>query len=200
MEQLQKEMLKKDHKIEEYKKLVDHLQTCVEDFQATIDELLSRMYEYDGIIRKEENMAKSTHKTSTYEWVVPFESLEHGKQFSDSFYTASTTLCFQLCAYLENNGLSIYLHRCRGVNDYEMGRIQSSLDNFMFIIYIISRDDKLKMKEGSFNLGTSGFNIGANYQKRVGSGWSDFLDGESFPDCLIKGRLHIFCRIDLKKE
>ena len=153
MEQLQKEMFKKDHKIEEYKKLVDHLQTCVEDFQATIDELLSRMYEYDGIIRKEENMAKSTHKTSTYEWVVPFESFEHGKQFSDSFYNASTTFCFQLCAYLENNGLSIYLHRCRGVNDYEMGRIQSSLDNFMFIIYIISRDDKLKMKEEVLTLG-----------------------------------------------
>ena len=199
MEQLQKEMLKKDHKIEEYKKLVDHLQTCVEDFQATIDEILSRMYEYDGIIRNEENMAKSTHKTSTYEWVVPFESFEHGKQFSDSFYNASTTFCFQLCAYLENNGLSIYLHRCRGVNDYEMGRIQSSLDNFKFIIYITSRDDKLKMKEGNFKL-TSGFNIGANCQRSIGSGCSDFLDGESFPAWLIKGRLHIFCRIDLNKE
>ena len=198
MEQLQKEMLKKDHKIEEYKKLVDHLQTCVEDFQATVDELLSRLYKYDKIIRKEENMAKSTHKTSTHEWVVPFEAFEHGEQFSDSFYTASTTFCFQLCAYLKNNELCIYLHRCRGVNDNEMGRIQSSLDRFMFIIYVISRDDKLKRKEGSF--GTSGFNIGANYQRSIGSGWSDFLNGESLPDWLIKGRLHIFCRIDLKKE
>ena len=200
MEQLQKEMLKKDHKIEEYKKLVDHLQTCVEEFQTTIDGLLSRMNEYDRVIKKEKDMATSTLKTSTYEWVVPFESLKHGKHFSDSFYTASTIFCFQLCAYLENNRLSIYLHRCRGVNDNETGRIKPSLDSFMFIIYMIRRDGKLQMREGSFNLRISDFNIKSNYQRSIGSGWSDFLNGESLPDWLIKGRLHIFCRIDLKKE
>ena len=200
MEQLQKEMLQKDQKIEEYKKLVDHLQTRIEKLETTVDELSNFLVECRRVFSKEKNMTKSTHKTCTYEWVIPFELFEHERQFSDTFYTAATPFCFQLCTYLKNNGLNISLHRCRGVNDNETRRIRSSLRDFICIIYMVSRDGKLKMKEGDFNDAISDFNVGANYQRSIGSGWEDFLDGEHLSDWLIKDRLHIFCRIDLKRE
>ena len=202
MEQLQREMLKKDQKIEEYKKLVDHLQTHVEKFQATMDELSNRLLECERIANsgKEEKMTKSTRKTCTYEWVTPFQLLEHGEQRSDFFYPASKTFCFQLSACLENNKLTIYLHRCRGVNDIEIGRIRSCLSGFMFTIYVINRNGKLKMKESDCNYKNLDFNVGANYQRSRGNGWTDFLDGENMLDWLIKSRLHIFCRIDPERE
>ena len=193
-------MLQKDQKIEEYKKLVDHLQTRVEKLETAMDELSDFQFECERVFRKEKNMTKSTHKTCTYEWVIPFELFEHKLQYSDTFYTASTPFCFQLSSRLENNRLNIFLHRCRGVSDNESGRIKSSLGSFICIIYMISRGGKLKMREGDFNLMISEFNVGADYQRSIGGGWEDFLDGESLSDWLVKGRLHIFCRIDLKRK
>ena len=193
-------MLQKDQKIEEYKKLVDHLQARIEKLETTMDELSNFQFECRRVFRKEKNITKSTHKTCTYEWVIPFELFGHERQFSDTFYTASTPFCFQLCADLENNGLNIFLHRCRDVNDNETGRIRSSLGGFICIIYMISKGGKLKMREGDFNQMISEFNVGANYQRSIGGGWKDFLDGESLSNWLIKNRLHIFCRIDLKGQ
>ena len=192
-------MLKKDQKIEEYKKLVEHLQTHVEKFQTTMDELSNRLLECERIasLGKEENLTRSTHKTCTYEWVISYsELLEHEIEFSDIFYTVSTTFCFELSAGLENDTLFINLHRCRGVNDNKIGKIKSLLCGFMFTVYVIGRNGKLKVKEGNFNHKDLDFNVGANYQRSLGNGWRDFLDGERILDWLIKGRLHIFCRID----
>ena len=202
MEQLKIELLKKDREIEEYKKLVGQLQTRVEKFQTTMNELSNRLLQCERIVSfgKEENLTKSTQKTCTHEWVISYnELLGHEIKFSDIFYTVSTTLCFELSAGMENDKLMINLHRCRGVNDNEMGKIKSLMCGFMFTIYVIGRNGKLKVEEGNFDYEDLDFNVGANYQRSLGNGWRDFLDGERILDWLIKGQLHIFCRIDLRK-
>lgn len=160
------------------------------------------MLECEKIINfeKEKNKAKSTHKASTYEWVVPLEILKNGPQSSETFYTATTPFCFQLSAYLENNKLAINLHRRRGINDNEIGKVKSSLPEFKFIMYVISRDGKVKVNQSDFNHRDFDFDVAARDEQSKGNGWQDFLNGQRLLDWLIKGRLHIFCRIDLKLE
>ena len=202
MDQKRTSNLQKDKKLEEYKNLVDHLQADVKKFQITIDQLFNRILECERIIKfeKEKNEAKSTQKASTYEWVVPLEILKQGQQSSNKFYTASTPFCFQLSAYLENNKLAINLHRCRGINDNEIGKVKSSLQGLKFVIYVISKDGKVKMNQKYFNHRDFDFDVAAKYEQSKGNGWQDFLNGERLLDWLIKGRLHIFCRIDLRLE
>ena len=149
---------------------------------------------------KEKNKTISTQKASTYEWVVSLEILKHGQQSSERFYTASTPFCFQLSAYLENNKLAINLHRCRGKNDNEIGKVKSSLTGFKFIIYVISKDGKVKMNQEYFNHRDFNFDVAARREQSKGNGWQDFLNGDRLLDWLMKGRLHIFCRIDLRLE
>ena len=149
---------------------------------------------------KEKNKTISTQKASTYEWVVSLEILKHGQQSSERFYTASTPFCFQLSAYLENNKLAINLHRCRGKNDNEIGKVKSSLTGFKFTIYVISKDGKVKMNQEYFNHRDFNFDVAARREQSKGNGWQDFLNGDRLLDWLMKGRLHIFCRIDLRLE
>ena len=106
----------------------------------------------------------------------------------------------QLSACVEYNKVAFHWHQCKCIDDNEIGKVKSSLPQFKFIIYVISRAGKVKLDQRDFNFHDFDFDVGPKYEQSKGNGLQDVLDGKHLLDWLIKGRLHIFYRTDLRFE
>ena len=92
-------------------------------------------------LREKNTRTRKMMKDAAYGWVMNFGKLKECKQFSGPFYVVLLPFSFELSAVCVNNRLEVWLHRYRGKT---VGTIVCSLPNFVFNIYVIGRDGRMK--------------------------------------------------------
>ena len=134
-------------------------------------------------------------KDAAYEWVINFSKLKECKQYSGLFYVVLLPFSFELSAVCVNNRLEVWLHRYRGKTERQVGTIVCSLQNFVFVIYVIGRDGRMKSRR--MHCETMKLNVNGGCDRSLANGWPDFLLARDWRQWLTNNNLHIFCRVEL---